>query len=57
MGVPTRTSQNFVMFCCVLEAKMQQSKDFKLEILIYLNLPIIERWNPLHQTSHTFHIP
>jgi hypothetical protein len=43
MGVPTRTSQNFVMFCCVLEAKMQQSKDFKLEILIYLNLPIIER--------------
>jgi hypothetical protein len=36
---------------------MQQSKTFKLEILVCFNLPITEHWTPLHQTPHIFPIP
>jgi hypothetical protein len=57
MSAPTRALKNLFLFQSIPGQKMQQSKTFKLKILICFNLPITEHWTPLHQTPHISSIP
>jgi hypothetical protein len=52
MSVPiTKALQNFFVF---QRSRCNDLSNFKLEILMCFNSPIIKHWTPLHQTSHIF---